>query len=230
MQRFFAGGLEPLGTREVGVIASSPGLARDGHILEPAGIDLRNYKRNPIVLWQHMPDSPVGVTTAIGLDTDGNLAARIEFAPEGASPIADQICSLTKAGVVQGVSIGFDPLDSVPLDAKRPYSGQHILRAELLEISFVAVPADTGALVIERAAPQAMFRHLPTIPFAYVRRAAATMPRAGRGRATLPVSHTLHTWLLNEQSQRERARFASREAQLTEAERLRRIIAADEAY
>jgi len=126
------------------VIVSTPQIARDGHILEPGGIDPTAYRQNPIVLWQHTPEAPVGVATAIGVDTGGNLAARIRFAPEGISPIADQVCSLTKAGIIRGVSCGFDPIETMPLDRNNPRGGQHIIRAELLKISFVAIPADSG--------------------------------------------------------------------------------------
>lgn len=82
MKRFFNGFAEPLDDLSVGVVCSTPELARDGRVLIPAGIDLSNYRRNPIVLFQHQPDSPVGTATAIGIDGD-KLAARITFAPSG---------------------------------------------------------------------------------------------------------------------------------------------------
>src|SRR5215472_12687881 len=107
MLRFYGAATE-IGEREVGVIASTPTLGRDGIVVEPAGIDLANYLRNPIVLFNHSPDSPVGTTVALGIDK-ADLAARVRFAPAGASELADQVCSLVKAGVIQGVSIGFDP-------------------------------------------------------------------------------------------------------------------------
>src|SRR5690348_7884041 len=101
----YYGGLEQLGDRDVAVIASTSGLGRDGHIVEPAGIDLTNYRRNPIVLFSHQPESPVGVATAVGVAGD-SLAARIAFAPPGVSQLADECCALVKSGVLKGVSIG----------------------------------------------------------------------------------------------------------------------------
>lgn len=87
------GGVHELGEREVGVVAATAQLGPDGHVLEPAGVDLTQFRKNPIVLFNHQPDAPVGTATAIGVD-NGDLAPQIEFAPEGASPLADQICSL----------------------------------------------------------------------------------------------------------------------------------------
>jgi HK97 family phage prohead protease len=221
VQRLFADSLAPLGEREVGIIASTSRLGRDGHVIEPDGIDLSNYKRNPVVLWQHLPDCPIATTTAIGVNTSGDLAAQTAFAPEGVSPVADEICSLVKAGVVCGVSIGFNPLESTPLDRNRPNGGQHITRAELLEISFVSIPADTGAGVVARTASRTLFRSLPTIPRAYVQRAAAAVPRA-RGAGARPFGHTMQTWLLYEQNRRAEEAQYSYEARQAVMRRLRR--------
>ena len=223
MERFYGGSLEPLGDREVGVIAATSDLARDGHVLEVGGLDLTNYRKNPVALWQHQADCPVGVATAVGV-RDGALCARIAFAPPGISALVDQICSLVKAGVVKGVSIGFDPKDGTPLDPNRPRGGQRITRSELLEISFVSIPADTGAAVIERAAKfsrgetLAIFRTLSPVPRAAIERAAARVPRF---RAGPILSHAAHVWLLQEQRRREEEAKYSREARQRELDRLR---------
>jgi HK97 family phage prohead protease len=222
MERFLPGSIEPLGDREIGVCAGTSKLARDGHIIDMAGLDLTNYRKNPIVLFSHQPESPVGITPALGV-YGGDLMARIEFAPQGVSPLADQVCSLSKAGVLRGISIGFDPVEMEPLDPNRPRGGMHITRAELLEISVCSVPADTGAGVIARAAsfPQrdavAFFRSLAPVPRAAIERAAA---RVQRGSGSLPIlSHAGHVWALLEAKRID----YSREARAAEAAELRRI-------
>ena len=139
-----------VGDNEVEVILSTGTLARDGHVLEPRGAVLDNYLLNPIVLWQHDPLSPVANASAIRVKSDC-LTAKVTFAPLGVSAVADQVRGLVKSGVVSSLSVGFEPLDGVPLDAKRPRGGQIFKRWELLEASFVSVPADPRAIVTARA-------------------------------------------------------------------------------
>jgi HK97 family phage prohead protease len=150
MRKIVRAQINPLGDREVEVVMSTDALARDGHILLPGGCQLRNYLANPIVLWSHDPDKPIGNAEDLAVGVD-QIVARAVFAPAGLSHKADEICGLTKAGVIRAVSIGFDPIDMEPLDPKKPRGGQRISSWELLEMSFVSVPADVGALVTARA-------------------------------------------------------------------------------
>jgi HK97 family phage prohead protease len=216
MYRFYAGGLEPLGERQVGIVASTARLGRDNLIVEPAGIDLAPYRKNPICLWQHDPECPVGVATAIGV-RENALMARIDFAPAGISALADQVCSLVKAGVVKGISIGFETREAEPIDPKDRRAGLRIKSSELMEISFVSIPADTGAVVVERTAAHlgaVAFATLHPVPPAAVQRAAARVPHSRGGQI---MSHAGHVWALLEarrQEQEERFGHAARQADL----------------
>lgn len=145
--------LTPLADDEVEVIISTSALARDGHVLEPTGCDLTNYRANPVVLWQHNPDQPVGRATDLVVEGD-RIRARITFAPSGISPKADEVRGLVKNGIVSGISVGFDVQDGEPLDPKKPRSGQRFTKLELLECSFCSVPVDPGAAVTARAQTQ----------------------------------------------------------------------------
>src|SRR5581483_4966406 len=149
MQRFL-GVAEDLGDNKVGVTAVTSGVKLDGHEWIPAGVDLSGFKRNPVVLRDHRPEAIVGACTAIGL-VDDEVQAVIEFVPPGTSAVADETRILAKTGFLRGVSAGIDPIEIEPLNPRDPYGGPRVLRSRLLEISFVAIPADGAARVTQRS-------------------------------------------------------------------------------
>jgi HK97 family phage prohead protease len=149
IRQSFPSRIRSLGEREIEAIIMTGGLARDGYILVPQGGDLESYRRNPIVLAYHNPTLPVGRAANIVI-SNTDIRALIVFAPLGAAETADEVCRLVKAGVISTLSIGFIIRDGDPLDPKRPYGGKRITNWELLEVSFVSVPADTNAVVIAR--------------------------------------------------------------------------------
>lgn len=149
-KKAFAAAVTELGDRQVRVICSTGDLDRSGEQVVQSGIDLSAYKTNPIVLWAHDPTQPIGRASNVAV-IDGNLTAEVEFAPPGISPKADEICGLVKSAFINTVSIGFDPLQSEPMDPKKPKGPERYLSIDLMELSFVSIPANKGALVVQRA-------------------------------------------------------------------------------
>lgn len=121
MQRF-VGDTDTVGERQLGFIAATDQLARDGHVLVMSGMSIRNYLDNPVVLFNHDPETPIGAALRLAVQ-EHKVAGLMEFAPAGASQKADEICALSKAGVIRGVSVGFQPGDCEPLDARHPWDG-----------------------------------------------------------------------------------------------------------
>ncbi len=165
MKRFLAGTAQPLSDDEVAIVAITPGVKRDGDAWEPAGVDLTEFQRNPIVLASHDVTRPIGVAA---VELVGNqISGRIRFAPSGASRHADEWRALAKAGVVTGVSASMIPLVVEPLDPRYFAGGERIVRCELVEISLVAVPADPEARIVARsfggASRATLLRTLPPI-------------------------------------------------------------------
>lgn len=142
--------IEVLGDREVRVRMSTAKQARDEHILVPAGCVLDNYRSVPVMLRDHDVRNPVATASDINVGADA-IDALATFAPVGISKMADETCGLVKAGILRGVSVGFEPIEMEPLDPKKPRGGQLITKWELMECSFCAVPVDTGAVVTARA-------------------------------------------------------------------------------
>ena len=144
--------VEQLADNRTRVTAATNQLARDGHVVEPAGLQTENFLRCGTILFDHDSKMPVAKPVAATVSPDGtSLSVDLEWAPPEICDQADRIRGLVKAGIIRAVSIGFDPIDMEPLDAKKPRGGQHITTAELLELSFAPVPADTGAVVTQRS-------------------------------------------------------------------------------
>src|SRR5215471_5272528 len=147
IRKFATALVRSVGERQAVFRASGEEPGRDGYSILTSGIELKNFRANPIVLFQHDPTEPIGRCVsirAVGRD----LVAVVEFAAAGASQIADKVCALVKQGVLSACSIGFDPHKIEP--AK---DGVRVIPScSLLELSVVSIPALAGALVMERAA------------------------------------------------------------------------------
>lgn len=131
---------EDSGTFEV--VISTSDVDRQGESIDQAGIDLTNYKNNPVVLWGHDYYSlPIGICESVEL-VNGRLVAKGRFAPEAANPFAQQVRKLYDAGIIRATSVGF---------IVHEMEGHIITKSELLEFSFVPVPANPYALSLSQA-------------------------------------------------------------------------------
>ena len=116
-------------------------------VIEPAGWNLATFKKNPIALFNHDANFPIGQWGNLGV-RDGALRGRLQMAPAGTSPRIDEVRALIAAGILRAVSVGFRPIESTP----RPNSsGVRYLKQELIETSLCAVPANPSALLQAKA-------------------------------------------------------------------------------
>lgn len=127
------------------IVASTPAVDRDGDRVVPGGLDLENYRRNPVLLYGHNyadPFAVIGKAAEIVVDEMG-----MRILPELREPATDNdpmhiIKALWEQGLLRAASIGFKPLQSMG----NAYGGKDITQAELLEISLVPIPANQTAL------------------------------------------------------------------------------------
>jgi HK97 family phage prohead protease len=107
------------------------------------GIDLKQIKKNPVVLWGHdYRGLPIGKITKIWVD-NGNLMARIQLSVEKYD-FAKQVYDLILDGVINAVSLG---------GQVKKWSEDYstIEQLELYEVSVVPVGAHRDALITERS-------------------------------------------------------------------------------
>lgn len=128
-------------------VASDETPDRYGDVVRVSGWQLANYKRNPIVLFQHQNSSPVGISTKVWVQGTA-LMATIKLAAPGTSAFIDTLRSLLAQGIVKAVSVGFMPLASPNYlrDKDQQVTGLEFVSQELYEISLVSVPANPAAL------------------------------------------------------------------------------------
>ena len=141
----------------VSFIASTANPDRYGDVINQRGWDLSKYRKNPVILLNHNANSlPIGRGEVDVVD--GQLIVDVEFDVD--DPQAKEVARKTKAGFMNAVSVGFNPLDATPrnmLEKSHPAhgnSGQYFDRAELLEISIVTIPANGEAVAAKGYAMQ----------------------------------------------------------------------------
>lgn len=137
--------VKAVGENEIEIIGSTPVRDRMDEVISMDGWDLKNWKKNPVILAGHDYTAP-----AIGRGkvrkSDNKLVFRVEFPEEGVYPLADIYRKLYKGGFMKASSVGFLPTEWQDGDGKKePY--RTFTKQELLELSLVAVPANPEAVM-----------------------------------------------------------------------------------
>ena len=98
---------------------------------------LKNFEKNPIILFNHDYDKPIGRATGLKSGPDGlELECRISKAAPA------NVAQLVKDGVLGAFSVGFRVKDA---DYIKETDGLMIKDAELFEVSVVSVPCNQSA-------------------------------------------------------------------------------------
>ena len=138
----------------------------DGDVVLPQGIDISRYQKNPVVLFQHNLDMPIGYAEEITV-SDEKITAKTRF---GSTDEAKKVHQLLKDKVLRTHSIGFVTLEfesrgtknfeSLMVDLKSKFPNKFtdevskrvdrvVTKALLLEYSVVTIPANEEAVINE---------------------------------------------------------------------------------
>ncbi len=135
--------------KRVTAVISTGDVARDGAIIEPSGWDFTNYDRNPVVLWMHDESAMPFARTVEHIATDKELIARAEFDTD--DPMGDTVFRKIANGYINATSVRWLPKRTevrIEGEDKEQREVLVFLEQELLEWSFVTIPADPEALII----------------------------------------------------------------------------------
>lgn len=147
-------------TRTITFEISSGTKDRHGTVLNPKKWNLKNYRKNPIVGYQHElygsffsdsnPDNVIGKSKVYLDGAKEHLLADVTFEPEDINPLAEKIFKKIMFGTLRSASVGFIPdgegkygKDDEAEGEKNQtyyYGGQ-----ELLEWSVVNIPSNPNA-------------------------------------------------------------------------------------
>lgn len=147
-------------SRSVDHIASDETPDRMGDIIRVAGWDLTDFKNNPMLLWMHNHEHPIGrvLSAKKGKADDGRKAllttSRIHEDDKSLGGLSNEVLlRMVQDGDLPAVSVGFQPLETY-----RPESEEERIKlglgpwgvvfpaASLLELSVVAIGANQNAL------------------------------------------------------------------------------------
>ncbi len=122
---------------------------RHGDVISSDGWELETFRSNPIALFGHDSDFPIGTWRDVRV-VGNRLLGRLEMAASGTSSRIDELRRLVEQGVLRAVSVGFIPRQAQPLNPKDPAGGIKFEQSELLEVSLVSVPANPAALSLAK--------------------------------------------------------------------------------
>lgn len=133
------------------VVINSDALDTYGTVIDPEGVDLSGYMKNPVVLINHNPDKPIG-TSNVRLQ-DGRLIADMgdddwDNEDEDAMLWRGKV----KKGIVRMASIGFRYKDKDMMEDQDENGNKffRITKSTLMEWSWVTMGANPEAMVLSR--------------------------------------------------------------------------------
>lgn len=145
-KKVFNSEIKSIDEKEMTLTAFVSTAARDRYdeVLDPKGVDLSNYNKNPVVLWAHKYDiPPIGKALWTKRNEEG-VISKLKFAN---TPFGQEIFNLYKEGFLKAFSVGFMPIEYEDGDGKKTPRRTY-KKWEMLEYSAVPVPANPEALAL----------------------------------------------------------------------------------
>jgi HK97 family phage prohead protease/HK97 family phage major capsid protein len=132
------------GKRTFTGIATTPSTDRMGDVVDPMGM---KFSLPTPFLWQHDSRDPIGWVRSAkasksGITVECEIASIAEPGP--LKDRLDKAWQMLKAGLVRGLSIGFNSIEAARIEGTY---GLHFLKTELLELSAVTIAANADCSI-----------------------------------------------------------------------------------
>ena len=134
-------------------VMSDYSVDRDLERMDPAGWDLKNFKKNPIVLWSHEWYTPAIGKVESPRVKDGQLVGRVRFSSKEVDPFAAMIEGKVREGIISTGSVGFISRKIEILDDPAATETLIHRKQELYEFSIVNIPSNVNATASRSANP-----------------------------------------------------------------------------
>jgi HK97 family phage prohead protease len=132
--------------KSVTFVISTNDEDRYGEVVDQKSWDFKSYLKNPLVLWGHDPSEPenvLGTASSLQVANDGSETTAVLTFNTDINPKADLVFNQIRKGTLRTVSVGFiNHTFNVEKDV--PVLSDN----ELLEISVVPIPANSGAVAL----------------------------------------------------------------------------------
>jgi hypothetical protein len=143
---------------------STNAIDRDNERIVQSGWDLKNYLKNPVVLWMHdggfLTESRPAIGYTKDLTIDNSLKGTVVFAPKKVDHFSWSIGKKLQLGILRAGSVGFRPIEWKWIDSEDDDAELEFVRQELGEFSIVNLPANPEALVQYSDSEEQELKHL----------------------------------------------------------------------
>ena len=121
-------------------VANKAVVDRGNDLIDPKAWDLKNYTKNPVILYNHDRDKIIGRAVEVKPQEDGlYIKCRISKSRDG---MVSYVRDMIEEGMINAFSVGFASKDA----AKSKDGVNTITAAELYEVSVVSIPMNQDSI------------------------------------------------------------------------------------
>ena len=130
-------------------VLSDYSVDRDMERVDPAGWDLKAFKKNPVVLWSHDYIRPAIGKVMSPKVKDGKLIGNVKFSSKEVDEFAAMIEGKVREGILSAGSVGFKSRKVEVVDDKKEQAGLIHRQQELYEFSIVNIGSNPNAVALD---------------------------------------------------------------------------------